>query len=314
MKKSNLQQAIDKETLLGKSKVYIQRALRCKDENDLDQYQLWASLAIELLGKAALSAIHPSLIVDPNHYQSLFAASGINLSSDIKTIKATTLFNRLARLSPEFDKNVRKFCDAISQRRNAELHSGETPFQAMRLEAWERQYWYAAQLVLTMSESSLDEWLGADQAKAPKQIVEQAREATKASVRLRIEYAARDFKEQNKSEREQALTTAKSKSATDYASLFLLVGDAEWEAKCPACEGKAFMTGMQYEEVLLDTTYDEEGLWETVERTFVAEEFCCPVCKLQLISEAEIKAADLVVEHNEIVEREAQYEPEYEND
>jgi len=314
MKKGELHQAIDNESLFGKSKVYIQRALHCKDEGDLDQYQLWSSLALELLGKTALSMIHPSLIVDPNHYQSLFAASRINLSSDIKTITANTLFIRLAHLSPEFDKNVKDFCDALSQRRNAELHSGETPFQAMRLAAWERQYWYAAQVILEMSKSSLDKWLGADQAKAPKMIIQQARQATSEAVRVQIENATRYFKRQKKAIRERTLAEAESKSAFHYHDLFSLAGDAVWKSTCPACDGKAVMTGMQYEEVLIDTTADEEGIWDTVEKTFVAEEFCCPVCELHLISQVKIKAANLVTVHTEIVERAAEYEPEYENE
>ena len=50
---------------------------RAKNTKDIDEYQLWASLALELLGKAALARIHPSLIADPNHQISLFAASGV---------------------------------------------------------------------------------------------------------------------------------------------------------------------------------------------------------------------------------------------
>ena len=243
MKKIRLQRAIDKETLLGKSKAYIKRALHCKDEDDLDQYQLWASLALELLGKAALSAIHPSLIVDPTHYQSLFAASGINISSDIKTIRGKTLFARLAHLSPEFDKNVKNFSEALSQRRNAELHSGETPFQTMRLDAWERQYWYAAQLILEMAESSLDEWLGADQAKAPKKIIRQAREVTRKAVRLRIEYATRDFNEQKKSVREQALAAAGEQERISLSRLVPFSGRCRMGIKMSSLWWKSLLDG-----------------------------------------------------------------------
>ncbi len=314
MKKGDLHLAIDKEALLGKSKVYVQRALRCKGERDLDQYQLWASLALELQGKAALAGIHPSLIVDPNHYQSLFAASRINISADIKTIGANTLYKRLGHLLPAFDENVRKFCDTISQRRNAELHSGETPFQAMKLDVWERQYWYAAQLILEMSESSLDEWLGADKANAPKAIVEQAREATREAVRTKVQYAADNFKNQGRSVREQALAAAESKSAYHYHGMFTFLSDAEWDLRCPACGGKAFMAGMQYGEEIVDTTSDEEALWDIVEKYFVAEQFRCPVCNLSLSSEEEIKAAGLTAEHTEEEEREAEYEPDYGND
>ena len=84
--------AITQEGLLGKSRVYIRRAFRAKGGGDLDEYQLWASLALELLGKAALAKIHPSLVVDPTHFKSLFAASGIIVSTDVKTINAATLY------------------------------------------------------------------------------------------------------------------------------------------------------------------------------------------------------------------------------
>ncbi len=88
--------AISKEGLLGKSRVYVQRAFRAKQAKALDEYQLWLSLALELLGKAALANIHPSLIVDPQHAKSLFAASGIAVSSDIKTIGRARSMNALA--------------------------------------------------------------------------------------------------------------------------------------------------------------------------------------------------------------------------
>ncbi len=320
MKKGNLQLAIEKEALLGKSKVYIQRALRCKSQGDLDQYQLWASLSIELLGKSTLSSIHPSLIVDPTHYQSLFAASGINISTDIKTITAKTLFERLRRLSKKFDENVKKFCDAISHRRNAELHSGEVPFQNMKLEAWERHYWHAIQLILEISFSSLDEWLGADRAKAPKEIVKQAQEAIRDAVKTKIEYAANEFKKKNKRDREKALADAETKSVFQYRDFFTLISDADWELKCPACEGKAFMAGIQYgEEIVVDAISDvgEDwwgGLWEIVEKCFVAEEFYCAVCELHLVNQAEIEVAGLETEHFETEEREAEYEPDYGNE
>jgi hypothetical protein len=64
MMKGQVPAAITEQGLLAKSRVYIQRAFRAKQANDLDEYQLWASLALELLGKAVLASIHPSLVVD----------------------------------------------------------------------------------------------------------------------------------------------------------------------------------------------------------------------------------------------------------
>ncbi|ESY62403.1 MULTISPECIES: hypothetical protein [Mesorhizobium] len=128
--------AINGDALHAKSKVYISRALTRKAAGELDEYQLWPSLALELLGKAALARKHPSLVVDPTHWQSMFVAAGINVTTDVKTISAKTLFERLAHLVPRFDKTIQKFCQEIAERRNTELHSADLPFRTMRLDAW----------------------------------------------------------------------------------------------------------------------------------------------------------------------------------
>src|SRR6202045_5188001 len=102
MKAPTLLPAVSNEALLAKSKAYVQRALRCKKTGDLDEYQLWASLALELLGKTCLARIHPSLIVNPQDQISLFAASGVNLGTDIKTIATQTLYDRPRHITKGF--------------------------------------------------------------------------------------------------------------------------------------------------------------------------------------------------------------------
>ena len=47
--------ALAADALLGKSRVYIGRALVAKARQDTGEYQLWESLALELLGKSALA-------------------------------------------------------------------------------------------------------------------------------------------------------------------------------------------------------------------------------------------------------------------
>jgi hypothetical protein len=90
--------ALTRDALYAKSQLYIRRGLRAQADNDTEEYQLWASLALELLGKAALSNVHPALVADPTHSNSLFAACGRQLSPNLKTITATTLFERLSHL------------------------------------------------------------------------------------------------------------------------------------------------------------------------------------------------------------------------
>ena len=52
----------ERDALFTKSIVFIKRALAHRDDSRPDEFQLWAALALELLGKSALAAIHPALI------------------------------------------------------------------------------------------------------------------------------------------------------------------------------------------------------------------------------------------------------------
>lgn len=56
--------ALEREALYAKSQDYIRRGLRAQADKDTEEYQLWASLALELLGKAALAKIHPALVAE----------------------------------------------------------------------------------------------------------------------------------------------------------------------------------------------------------------------------------------------------------
>jgi hypothetical protein len=242
----------------------------------------------------------------------MFAASGISLSTDIKTIASHTLYDRLRHITKGFDETVKTFCDDISQRRNAELHSGEVPFREMKPTAWEGRFWHAAQLILVRSQSSLEEWLGAHQAKAPKELLKHAQEALVEAAKVRVERAQAGFLKRKKKERDEALESARVKSAYHYNRMFRLMSDNDWETECPACTGKAYIAGIKVEETVLeDGHYDED---ESVEIFYVGEEFHCPVCDLHLDGSAELEAVGLTIEHSEIDTRERRYEEGYNND
>ncbi|AJP71334.1 hypothetical protein [Sphingomonas hengshuiensis] len=304
--------AISGEALHAKSKVYIGRAMARKAAEDLDEYQLWASLALELLGKAALAYRHPSLVVDPTNWKSLFVAAGVNVTTDVKTITAKTLFERLAHLVPRFDPLMHKFCMDISERRNAELHSADIPFRAMRLGAWEARYWHACDAILRAIESSLEDWLGAD-AEAPRQIVAEAAAASDAAVKLRVETAKAWFAGLKKAERETLAQEADGMMPIDQVASFAVAFDQIWIETCPGCGCRAFLAGDQTGEDIKQEN-DEYAMWEIVEREFVGDEFRCPTCKLVLLGGDELDSAGIDYIHTDEVEREMEYEPDYGND
>jgi|GEM_PF-5056557 hypothetical protein len=59
--------------LYNKSKLFIDKGISKRNETDMSEFLLWASLSLELLGKATLAFIHPSMVVDPNESQRIIS-------------------------------------------------------------------------------------------------------------------------------------------------------------------------------------------------------------------------------------------------
>ena len=311
--------ALERDALYAKSQVYIRRGFRAQGDGNAEEYQLWASLGLELLGKAALAKIHPALIADPTHYQSLFAACGRQVSPDIKTIAAKTLFERLSHVYKSFDTRHQKFCEQMSLRRNAELHSGESPFSGMLSEAWEKEFWGATEAILKMQDETLDSWLGTEDAKAPAKIIEQVEKALEWGVKHRVSRCKDSFekKHQDSKQRQQTIDNSNGLTWND------LTWDGSDRCACPACLSLAFLGGALWEETIIDTEdahpdSEEDGEWdpgsETVRKSFSVEAFECPTCKLSLFGIKEIAAAELPSEFETEEVREREYEEDYGND
>lgn len=313
---NDINPALLPEALYSKSQTYIIRGLKAKGEENLEEYQLWASMALELLAKSSLGSIHPALIADPTHYQSLFAACGKHISPDIKTITAKTLFLRLSHIAKKFDSRIQKYCEQLALRRNSEIHSGESPFSGMKAEAWEWKYWYAIEIMLSMQSMELEEWLGAEDSKAPKQILIDAEKAVQMAVKARIDHTREGFESlhKNKAKREELIEQSKAINAWKYWREFDFSVDSHSLHDCPCCGAKGIMGGMLWQEEVTDEFDEEDPFTEWVEKTYSVEEFICKVCNLHLSGTRELAATDLPEEFTETESREREFEPEYGND
>jgi len=312
----NTHLALLPEALYSKSQVYIRRGLRAKNAGELEEYQLWASLALELLAKSSLSCVHPALVADPQHFESLFAACGRTLSPNVKTITAKTLFERLGHISKEFDKRLQKFCEQIALRRNSEIHSGESPFSGMQADAWEKHFWYAVQVVLALQDKVLDEWLGAESSTDPKQLLIDAENAMHMAVQTRIENAKEDFEVQhrNKNKRDELIESSKYIRCWEHNDKFNICPDGYELNACPACNAMGILGGILWGEEVSDKFDPEDSFAEYVEKTFSVEEFFCITCGLHLAGKREMGVTELPEEFHEIEERELEFEPDYGND
>jgi hypothetical protein len=308
--------ALEPSALYAKSQVYVRRGLRAQEDGDVEEYQLWASLALELLGKAALARVHPALVADPQHYQSLFAACGRQISPEIRTITAKTLFERLSHIEKAFDARYQRFCEQMALRRNSELHSGESPFSGMSAETWEREFWGAVETMLKMQGESLESWLGAEESKAPVKILDQAKEALEWAVRNRIARFKEDFEKNNPdpAKRSQRIKDTEQFRYWEWPQHKDLVGDGLDKHKCPACGAFGMLGGSLWNEEVSEDQDPSDPTTEYVDLTYVVEEFVCPTCGLRLFGTKETQAGGLPEEFTKSEAREREFSEEYMNE
>jgi hypothetical protein len=113
--------------------------------------------------------------------------------------------------------------------------------------------------------------------------------------------------------KDEVLLLSRTKYSFHYPKMFRLMTEHDWPVDCPACTGRAFFTGDSYEQQVLDSNPGEAGWEEEVEKTYRAEEFCCPTRDLYLDSRSEIEAVGLSPDYTTTETRERGYKPEYGN-
>lgn len=291
---------------------YLLDLLGEKRETNLREYQLWAAIALELLGKAALAYHHPCFLVDPRGRDSILAAAGISSRPDgesinmegIKTISATEVYKRLKDLIPEYDDSAFSLCLSTAANRNAELHTAASPLFCLEPD-WEERYWSTCKIILSHIEHSLDEWLGEENAAKALQVIDEAskaREKRRSEVAIRISTAKQEFNKLNETSRRTIenglhnidLNTVRKKFTRTYARV--------WEVVCPSCENRSFVAGNETASSMMATTDVVDGEIIRVKdfgRVFAPQEFICIACDLRLSSGDEIRFADMYETHHE---------------
>ncbi|MEN5243196.1 hypothetical protein [Pseudomonas atacamensis] len=317
--------AISAEALLGKSRLYALRALQAKASKDSEVYQIWAALALELLGKAQLAAIHPCLVVEADNPNSLLEACGVETDTKVKTISAHVVFARLKHTVAKFGTPHAKSCELISSRRNAELHSGQAAYAGVVDSDWEGEFWTTSELILASMGQELEDWVGSE-SKIPAALAKdfhtikvQAAKQSIANARATFEKpdevpgsSQQKPKKRSPKEIKELQEHSQGLEWWTYRGAFRYHLDSHWDIPCPACESKGFLGGDRVHEEVIEQ--DHESGYETVERYSTPVEFYCPTCDLHLEGAEAMKAAGFDEEYVEQDEREIEYEPDYGND
>jgi len=257
--------AWDPVQLWNKALYYAQRAEHVGDH--VEDAMLFSCLALELLARAVLTAIHPSLNADPQSEGAhIMFACGIGTPGRPKSIPVHAVFSRLGVAYPEF-KAHKSVCELMMNLRNEELHSGINSFSGLTEAKWLSDYYGAVAFLCGKLSKTLEEYLGNDAPHA-RALIESSRSERRADVEKRVAAQRKLF--DTLSAEEESAAIARAVAATKFRSTRT--------AKCPACDNPALLAGDEIKRG--EPAYAEREL--TVAVTSATSDLKCMACGLHL--------------------------------
>jgi len=272
----------EKDPLWAKAKLYFQNAFN--EPREEPTFGLWCSLGLELLGRAALSSISPTLLAEPDrdHKYLLHALGRGSERIPKKSISTSQVFGLCVDLFQEFSPDDLKMCMALINRRNEELHSGGAAFSAYPHGQWIAGFYKACESLATILGESLESLFGEDEATVAKEILAEDRNNIKQKVQGRIASHRSVFEVKPEDIRQTAKDNAEKEGKK-------LAYSGHHRALCPACQCTGTIKGKAFGK---ERIADEEG-YVVVRQPVAPTSFTCLTCGLKLEGYAELEEANL---------------------
>jgi hypothetical protein len=268
----------DAQSLYDKASLYADR-MSVADEEDGENV-LWSALALELLARAALANVSPVLLVDTRREGNLEHALGLPVKvSRFKpySIGIEQVLERLNKVLPDFIEEHKEFCISHIGHRNAELHSGDSPYD--RLKNWEGAYYQAIEVLLKSIGFQLEDLIGDEDAKtARKQVAAYADKGAQA-VQKDVEASKAAWGALGDDER-----ATKKGEADAWATRY-----HGHRIKCPACGSTALVFGEAVGSP--ERKIEDDVITET--QTMLPRKFECIACGLKINGLAKLNVVDL---------------------
>lgn len=272
----------ERDPLWAKARLFFERAF--DQERDDPAFGLWCSFGLEMLARAALASISPTLLAEPDrdHKYLLHALGRGSERTPRKSIATAQALALCESLFPEFAKEDLTAALALANRRNEELHSGVAAFQSYTPNRWLTGLYKACKALVTGMGESLETLFGEEEASIANEILTEDRTNTTERVQKRIASHRDVFKTKSPEEQERAMSeVAKRGNALPY--------ERHHRVTCPACSAAATVQGHAFGK---EHMTEDDG--EIVVRQAVSPtSFSCQACGLKLDGYAELEAADL---------------------
>lgn len=245
------------------------------------QFGLWSSLSLELVGRAALAHISPTLLADrKKDWRNIYHALGHTATAKGFTptsINIKEVFSILQELLADFTQELVDFCVIHCVRRNVELHSGEAVFASLGTSTWLAKYYASCAVFLRSMGKSLDDLF--NDPKTAEDMIASLQDTAAKAVAKDIETHKELWEKKTSTEQRTSL-----EQATAWAARHI-----SHRAKCPSCRSPALIHGTRKGDV---TTEVGEDL--IVQRqTMLPSSFECVACGLKISGLSKLSACGL---------------------
>ncbi len=244
------------------------------------KFGLWSSLSLELLARASLASISPVLLADPKNWRNtMYALGNAPTSKKFTPISIGTkdVLTRLTELVPGFTPEVAGFCTTHVERRNAELHSGESAFFGLGTSEWLPKYYNSCKILLDFLGKKLDDFV-ADPATA-QNLIDSLNDAAAKAVQQDINAHAKVWENKDDESRQTAVLQSKA-WATKHSGHRTI---------CPSCGSPALLQGSASGTVSTSVEDDEVTQRQTMQPTSME----CIACGLKISGISKLSACGL---------------------
>lgn len=201
----------ERDPLWAKARFYFEQAFH--EPRDDPRFGLWCSLALELLARAALASVSPTLLAEPDrdHRNLLHALNRGSASAPRRSIRASQVFALCHELFDQFSEADLTVAKALVNRRNDELHSGNSAFHEYPSKYWLTGFYRACYSLADAMGESLEGLFGRDEAQAASRILDETKSEVRKLVEDAIAAHRKAFERKSEPDRRAAAEAAEQK-------------------------------------------------------------------------------------------------------
>jgi hypothetical protein len=266
------------EALFSKAVLYVQEMQKHPADNW--QFGLWATLSIELLARAALSHVSPTLLANRRDWRNVHHALG-HPATSVKFLPSSTPSNEvlsmLNEIIPSFTNELFEACGKALVRRNAELHTGEDAFAGIGTSEWLPYFYISCKVLLEFMGKGLKDLF--NDPKSAEALIASLQDTAAKAVWGEIDSHTKLWAAKGKEEQQ----TLESQAASWAIRM------AGHRTKCPACGCPALIRGSSHGDVSSEIGEDVV----VQKQSMLPSSFECVACKLRISGISKLSACGL---------------------